>query len=85
MADGGKRVDGVRKEKRARMPPFGVSELDSVAIWPLGCACRRDKNVKRVGKATTPRNTKMKRCGDMLECGVPNRKLDKRSCCRQQR
>lgn len=32
MAEGGKRVDGVWKENKARIPLFGVSEVDSVAI-----------------------------------------------------
>lgn len=31
MAEGGKRVEGVWKEKRARMPVLGVSEVASVA------------------------------------------------------
>lgn len=71
MAEGGKRVEGVWKENRARTPPFGVAEVDSVATWPLGCECRREKNVRRIGKPTTARKAKMKRWGGMLECGVP--------------
>ena len=35
------------------MPLFGVSEVVSVAAWPLGCECRREKNVRIVGKPTT--------------------------------
>ena len=83
MAEGGKRVDGVWKENRARMPFLGVAEVDSVAIWPLGCECRREKKVRSVGKPTMPKKTRTKRWGGILMCGVPTQKLDKGSQCGQ--
>ena len=71
MAEGGKRVEGVWKENRALMPPFGVAEVDSVASWPLGCECKREKNVRIVGKPTMPKKIKMNRWGGIMKCGVP--------------
>jgi len=60
IAEGGNSVEGVWKEKRARTPLFEESEVDSVATSPLGCPCRREKKVRIVGKATTPRHMRIK-------------------------
>lgn len=60
MAEGGKRVVGLWKVNKALKPLFDVSEFDSVAIWPPGWECSREKKVKRVGKPTTPKKTNIR-------------------------
>jgi len=42
------------------MPLLGASEVDSVATFPLGWACRREKKVRRVGRPTTASSMSMK-------------------------
>ena len=65
IAAGGKRVDGVWKEKKDRKTPRWLGAV-SVSDSCPGCARSSEQNVKNVGKATMARRMRTGRAGGMV-------------------
>ena len=67
MAEGGNKLDGVRKERKDLMPPFSVAGEDSVAALRRGWALRSEKRVKKVGIAIQQRTKTTDRVTGILD------------------